>query len=173
VTILRLIKSSFVFYRRTNIWVFLAVVVSTAVLAGALVVGDSVSYSLNMAVTKRLGKTSLAMIAQDGFFTEQLSERLSEELGVKASPVLQVRSIASNADDSKRANSVQVLGVDDRFFAVAGADDNFEQSDDWQLVVNQALAERLGVKAGDEVLLRIARPSLMSREIALTPDSDL
>lgn len=172
-TILRLIKSSFVFYRRTNVWVFLAVVVSIAVLAGSLVIGDSVSYSLDAAVSKRLGKTSVAMISQDGFFTEGLSDRLAEELDVKASPVLLVRGVASNGDDSRRANSVQVLGVDDRFFAVAGADDNFDRSGDQQLVVNRMLAERLGVKAGDEVLLRIEKPSLMSREIALTPDSDL
>ena len=51
----RLAKQSLGFYWRTNLGVLLTVVVSTAILTGALVVGDSVRYSLRMMVRSRLG----------------------------------------------------------------------------------------------------------------------
>jgi hypothetical protein len=42
-----LAKRSLIFYWRTNLGVLLAVMVSAIVLTGALVIGDSVRYSLN------------------------------------------------------------------------------------------------------------------------------
>ena len=53
----KLAKRSLSFYWRTNLGVLLAVMVSAVVLTGALVIGDSVRYSLKMMVKARLGKT--------------------------------------------------------------------------------------------------------------------
>ena len=52
-TLLKLVRRTLLFYWRTNLGVLLAVVVSVAILSGALVVGDSVEYSLKMMVQAR------------------------------------------------------------------------------------------------------------------------
>ena len=64
----QLARRSLLFYWRTNLGVLLSVLVSTAVLAGALVVGDSVRYSLGNMVSARLGRTELALVSGERFF---------------------------------------------------------------------------------------------------------
>ncbi|MHC4396181.1 MAG: ABC transporter permease [Planctomycetota bacterium] len=172
-TLLRLVKKSLSFYWRTNLAVFLAVVVSTAVLAGALVVGDSVKNSLEMMVKTRLGNTQLAMITQDRFFTTGLASKLSGKLHVPVAPVLQLRGLITNSDSSKRANRIELLGVDDRFYKIAEVTNPFSHEGNSGVILNEPLAAKIGVKVGDEVMLRMHKPSLMPREIVLTPESDL
>ena len=169
----RLAHRSLAFYWRTNLGVLLTVVVSTAILTGALVVGDSVRHSLGRMVTARLGQTQYALISQDGFFRTQLAEELSNELKTQTAPLLQVRGLMSDSDDTRRANNIEVLGVDERFFTIGGGRSPSGEDWDEKVILNEPLARRLDVKAGDEVVLRIERPSLMSRDLPLTPDSDL
>ena len=52
-------------YWRTNLAVVLGVATAVAVLAGALVVGDSVRASLRGLVTDRLGRTDHAVVSAD------------------------------------------------------------------------------------------------------------
>lgn len=170
---LRLILKSLTYYWRTNVGVLLAVIAATAVMAGALVVGDSVDHSLKLRVQSRLGGTELALIAGDRFFTEALAKRAADKLEASTAAVLHVRGMVANSDDTKRANKVELMGVDAGFYLVAAENDPFKKGEDAGLVINEALAERVGVKVGDEVLLRIAKPALMSREIALTPEADM
>jgi hypothetical protein len=63
----QLIKQSLFYYWRTNIAVVLGVAVAVAVLAGALLVGDSVRASLRDLVLQRLGQTS-SVVTATGFF---------------------------------------------------------------------------------------------------------
>ena len=169
----RLAKQSLSFYWRTNLGVLLTVVVSTAILTGALVVGDSVRHSLKMMVKARLGKTQIALVPQNRFFTTGLANELSEELKTLAAPVLRVRGMIADNNDKRRANRIEVLGVDERFFTVGAAQNPFGNDREEGVVLNEQLATRLKVAMGDEVLLRIEKPSVMSRDLPVSPDSDL
>jgi len=170
-----LVKKSLSFYWRTNLGVLLAVMVSTAVLTGALVVGDSVRHSLMMMVNARLGSTQLALVSQNRFFTAELADELSAELNVTVSPVLRLRGLIANSDDTRLANKIEVLGVDGRFFEIGSQQGAEPFWSDWSqgVALNEPLAERLRVVPSDEVKLRIEKPGLMPREVPLTPDSDL
>jgi len=163
---------SIVFYWRRNVGLFLTAVVSAAVLAGALLVGDSVRYSLARIVDLRLGRTEVALVSSQRFFTVALADRISKKLDADVASVMQLAGMAGNSDGAKRINQVQVLGVDKRFFDIAGAADPFAESKEG-IVVNQQVAEKLGVKTGNEILLRIGKPGQMSREAGLVPDTDL
>jgi putative ABC transport system permease protein len=169
----RLAKQSLGFYWRTNLGVLLTVVVSTAILSGALVVGDSVRYSLRMIVRARLGNTQIALAPQNRFFTADLADKLADELKTKTAPVLFVRGMITDSNDKRRVNRIEVLGVDTRFFTVGAAQNPFNNDNDQGVVLNEQLAARLKVTAGDEVLLRIENPSVMSRDLPVSPDSDL
>jgi len=171
--LLGLVKKSLLFYWRTNLGVLLAVTTGTAILTGALLVGDSVHHSLRMMVTARLGGTNLALVANNRFFTAGLADKLEKELNTITAPVLYLRGIVANSDGTKRANKIDVLGVDKRFFNIGEGDNPFGEDFGEGIVLNDSLAARLGVTIGDEVVLRIERPALMSRDIPITPDSDL
>jgi ABC-type antimicrobial peptide transport system permease subunit len=169
----RLFKSSITFYWRTNIGVLGAAAVATAVLVGALLVGDCVRYSLRRLVTVRLGKVELALAGQNRFFRAELADDLAAELNVGVSPVLHLGGLIANSDGTRRANRVEVLGVDERFFGLSAETVSFESELQGAIVLNKPLADRLGARAGDEVMLRIGKPGLMPRDVPLTPDSDL
>ncbi|MBW7992154.1 MAG: ABC transporter permease [Planctomycetes bacterium] len=168
-----LAKRSLSFYWRTNLGVLLAVMVSAIVLTGALVIGDSVRYSLKSMVEARLGETQLALIPNNRFFRAELANDLAKELDTVVAPVLQLRGLIANSDGDKRANRIEVLGVDGRFFEIGTAQNLLRDSPNQTIILNNPLAVKLGVGVGDEVVLRIEKPSLMPRDVPLTPDSDL
>ncbi len=151
----------------------LAVVVAAAILTGALVVGDSVRHSLKMMVTARLGSTHLALATQNRFFRAELANELASELNTAIAPVLQLRGLISDGSGIRRVNRVEVLGVDERFFNIGDGGNPFGNGSSDEVVLSEPLAERLNITPGDEIVLRIEKPGLMSRDMALTPDSDL
>ena len=174
----RIILRSLGFYWRTNLGVLLAVMVSTGILTGALAIGDSVRHSLATQAQERLGSTELALATANRFFREELADELSTQLKTRVAPVLQVRGLMADSNDAKRANNVQVLGVDQRFFQVGPGKNPLAGTcfgGDWNdgVILNERLAARLGVRAGDEVLLRIEKPGTMSRDVPIAPDSAL
>jgi putative ABC transport system permease protein len=176
----KLAQKSLHFYWRTNLAVCLSVIVAASVLTGALAVGDSVRYSLEMIVQKRLGNTQLALFTQNKFFRVKLADELAAELNTDTASVLQLRGLITNSDGTKRANKINVLGVNKRFFRLAEIKylyPQFLMEEDRRFIggitLNEPLAEKLGVKTGNEVVLRIAKPGLMPREAPLSPDSDL
>lgn len=163
-----LVKRSLWYYRRRNVGVLLAVMVSGAILVGALLVGDCVRYSLERIVDLRLGAVEFAMTSRDRFFRDELGG----ELDVMAAPVIELSGLVANSDGTKRVNRVNVFGVDVRFFSIGGGKNLFAGDADG-LVLNEPLAERLGVGVGDEVVLRIGRVGGMSRDIPLMPEGDM
>ena len=169
----RLARDSLSFYWRTNLGVLLTMVVSTAVLTGALLVGDSVRYSLAMIVKARLGATQYALVSQDKFFRAKLADDLRDEFQTPTAAALQLRGVIADGNDVRRANRIDVLGVDEQFFAIAEGQNPFAGDRGEGVVLNEPLAATLGVRAGDDIVLRIERPSLMPRDLPLTPDSDL
>ena len=67
----RLTKRSLAYYWQTNLIVVLGVAIAVSVLAGALLIGESVRASLRNLSTRRLGKTD-DVILSAGFFRDQL-----------------------------------------------------------------------------------------------------
>src|SRR5213593_808855 len=104
-----LTKRSLRYYWRTNLAVIAGVATAVAVLAGALVVGDSVRGSLRDLVLQRLGRADAAVLSS-GFFREALADD-SERF----SPLVVMQGIVTDQASSRRASGVAVYGVDDRF----------------------------------------------------------
>jgi putative ABC transport system permease protein len=172
-SIWRLVKNSLFFYWPTSVGVFLCVVLSAGVLTGALLVGDSVRASLARLVELRLGRTQVAMFAGDKFFRSDLAAEIEETLQSKISAVLWLSGMVVSGDGKNRVNRVEVLGVDKTFFGLAAAEPPVKENWTEGVVLNSALAERLDVTIGDEIVLRLSTPSLMPREAVLGSSSDL
>jgi putative ABC transport system permease protein len=170
-SLLRLIKNNLCFYRGISVGIFLAGAVATAVLTGAMLVGDSVNQSLKMIAESRLGETEFALQTYNKPFSEGLALKLSKGLETKSAGLLKVKGMIATSDGAKRVNKVEVIGVDERFFDIGSADDLFGTKGG--VIINSSLAKKLGITDSGEVLVRISKPSSVSRDIPLTPDSDL
>ena len=87
-TILKFIRNNLIYYARKNLLLALGVAISGAVLTGALVLGDSVEYSLNRIVEHRLGTISHVLKAGDRYFTQELPDRVENRLQIPVSSML-------------------------------------------------------------------------------------
>ena len=171
-TIWTLIFRSLRFHARSHVGALLGAAVGSAVLIGALAVGDSVRGSLRGIALARLGQTQLAMASNDRFFRSQLAADLDPDLDALVVPCLQFLGTASAADASARANRVQVLGVDEHFWTLNHAPVSFKNPSAGEVILNARLAGQLKAKVGDTILLRVPKPSQLSRDAPLSPQED-
>src|SRR6516162_6689215 len=95
-TFTRLLLRNLFYHWRGNLAVLLGVAVGTAVLTGALLVGDSLRGSLRDRVLRQLGWVDHSLVA-GRFFREELAADPAR-LGVeRAAPVLLLQGAASTA----------------------------------------------------------------------------
>src|SRR5215467_11520988 len=108
----QLIKRSLAYYWQTNLVVVLGVAVAVSVLAGALLIGESVRGSLRDLSARRLGKTD-DMISSPNFFREQLASEISKS----SCPLIALEGVVVHEPSKRRAGGVKVYGVDERFWS--------------------------------------------------------
>ena len=141
---------------RTNLAVVLGVATAVAVLAGALLVGESVRGSLRRTALERLGRTDLAVLGS-AFFREDLGDGLGARAGVMGCPLVALAGIVTEQAGGRRAGDVLVYGVDDRFWAFHGLPSPGLEGRD--ALVSEALAREIGGAPGATLLLRVRAPS--------------
>ena len=152
-----LVRRNLAHYWRTNVAVVLGVATAVAVLAGALVVGDSVRASLRDLVLNRLGKTD-TVISAANFFREDLSGELAQGQPWSGCPLITFEGLVIHEPSGRRASRVQVYGVDERFWRFHGVPAPELPA------MSVALSEDLGSRPGDTVLLRVQKPSAIPIE---------
>lgn len=161
-----MILRSLKYFWRIHLAVIAGAAVTTAVLTGALLVGDSVRGSLGDLVLQRLGKIDHALVSEK-FFREDLARDLN------AVPAITASATAVAENSGARATGITVHGIDSRMNAFYNANTipqmltkppgQIFQS----VVITQALQKELGVKAGDTILLTLQKPGDIHPETVL------
>jgi ABC-type lipoprotein release transport system permease subunit len=171
------------YHARTHLGVVLGAAIATAALAGALILGDSVRSTLRTSALARIGRAEPALNSGDRFFRADLATRLARTAlsnsipsDVRWTTALRLNGLVTMPEAGRTASRVQVLGVDPLTWpGFAGWSDSIN-SESWQagreLYINEPLAAQLRAKAGDEVLVRVRKPGLLSSEAALTPKTE-
>ena len=154
------------YFWRMNLTLIGAVAVTTAVLTGALLVGDSVRASLRNLTLNRLGKINYALLSER-FFHQRLG---MESSGGHAAPAILLQGSATL--NKKRASNIQINGIDSGFLSFFGSAHleeklNLTEGTFPPVVINQSLARELSAKEGDEVLLAFTKPAEIHRETIL------
>ncbi len=158
-TLLKFIFRSLRFFRKQQLALLAGTILSTAVLTGALIIGDSVKHSLRELVDFRLGKTRFALVSGDRFVSTELSKSLSENLKVKSAALLIVPGIAINPETNSRINSIQVLGIDSSFWQFSK--NKLTELTDDEAIISENTSKKLNLKEGQEILLRIENVSII------------
>lgn len=165
------------YYRRSHLAVLAGIIVGTAVLTGALIVGDSVRYSLVQIAEKRLGSIHYAILPGDRIFRQELAHEISEKSGRMVLPILQTEAIAISNENNTRINRVTVTGIN-KDFPGFWPPTHPRESENIQLkmfptedeaVVNSKTASRLGIKPGDDILIRLRTIEMVSSNSPFTP----
>jgi putative ABC transport system permease protein len=150
---------------KMNAAVACGVAVGTAVLTGALLVGDSMRGSLRDLVLSGLGNIDEALVA-DHFFREQLADGDSGKMP-SAPVILELGGLeAADRESPAKVDQINVIGCDGRFWGLFGNNSPKPPQGD-EIVLNEPLARLLAVKQGDFVLLSLAKPGAIPAESAL------
>lgn len=164
----QLVKRNLTYYWRTNLAVVFGVATAVAVLAGALLVGDSVRASLRDLFLLRLGSTSHVVSAPE-FFREQLAadiqspKQFASDGFQAACPLIELEGNVSHGTSGRRAAGVRVYGVDERFWKFHGRDGR-PTPQNREIFVSDSLARELESRSGDSLLIRIEKPSAIPVE---------
>jgi ABC-type antimicrobial peptide transport system permease subunit len=145
--------------------------VAGTVLIGALLVGGSVRKSLDRLVFLRLGQTRTAEVAYDLFPMANLAQRLHKRLGTPTAAVLSVPGLVTVPGSDRRANNIQICGVDADFPKLSP----FGQApvpEAGQTVLSASLAHHLAINTGDEIVLRLEQMSGMPKDTPLAKTSN-
>jgi putative ABC transport system permease protein len=163
-TVSTLIRRSVWYHRRALLGVFLGIATTTAVITGALLVGDSVRHSLLLIARERIGNVAGAMAGGDRFVRTEVAEELVARNGAPAAAAIHLSGIAIAPDHDRRTHDVQIYGVDAAFAELGYG---WPHPGAGEIAVNRKLAGRLGVAVGDTILLKVEQPSFLSRDATL------
>ena len=139
------------YHWRGNFAVFLGIVLGSAVLTGALLVGDSLRGSLKALTLDQLGWVEHAL-APGRFFHESMAAKVSAD---RRAPALLIQGSVQREDRSGRVGKATVLGVDASFWPKEQIPEGAEfwASNEAEVVLNRTLADALGTKVGEKVWL--------------------
>ncbi len=165
-----LILRNLKYYRKSYMAILAGTVISTAVLTGALVVGDSVRYSLGQLTDTRLGSTRFSIQSGDRFFSLQLATNLSKLTKTLVAPLLQLEGIAVNTNKNAQLNRVEVLGVDERFMKLWNSSLNKPAGE--EAILSRNTAEKLDLKTGDEFILKIRKQTKASENAPFVSEKE-
>src|SRR5215203_6124002 len=167
-----IIKRSLRYHWRLHLGVVLGAAIGSAALIGALIVGDSVRESLRERALQRLGWVHVAMGLGDrlvgktyyrGIFNNPYTNTAGAVHLIsqsQAEAALHSSGTLAKGDGTTRANRVEVYGLQssttlmgNRWFQSGFLQDS--------VVLNEPLAQHLQAKEGDEVVLRVQKPSAL------------
>lgn len=151
--------------------------VGTAALAGALLVGDSMRGSLRDQALKRLGPVEYALRAPRYIRDDTIASLANDEVAKAQidgiAGIVEMSAAVQHAEKKTRTNDITLFGVDDSLKNVfSDAVDVCEIGAD-QVVLNRALADAIGAKQGDDVLLRVTQSGPIPAESLLGRPEDL
>lgn len=155
------ILKTFTHYIKANLLVVLGVAISTMVLTGSLIIGDSVRYSLQQATFYRLGETTHLVSVKERYFRQEMATEIEvDNPEIKASSVLLLEGMAVADGGQQRTNKIQVIGVNSDFGEIAKSL-LFAELQNNEVAVSNNIAERLQLIEGDNILVRIKKASLI------------
>ena len=170
-TLFRLVARNIAYHRRMHAGLLLGVALASAILTGALLVGDSVDHTLHAIAGARLGQISFAMDRTNRPFDEQLADSVrTREPRMNVSAVLHLPGMLALPPECQgshdQLNRVQVLGVDSEFFTLAQTPMPIMLASQ-TIAVNEKTARALDVRPGDDLVLRVMRQNRMPLDAPL------
>ncbi|MFM8213475.1 MAG: ABC transporter permease, partial [Pirellula sp.] len=156
--------------------VALGVAVSSAVIVGALLVGDSMRGSLKHIALDRIGSIERMIVSPRWFDQSALDRAKQSTNDASLCGFLWIQSVVAEHQDrsqeeqgkitTHRVTEMALLGVDEDFWALGTITPSAKLGNQ-QIVLNRSLADQLRVQVGDRVTLKVSRDAVVPADSAL------
>lgn len=169
------ILRSLTYHVRMHLAVALGVASATAVLTGALVVGDSVRGSLRHLALDRLGMMDEVLLA-DRFFRAEMAGEITNVTGRQTAPAILLPSVTAEVvlpGGNRRASGVMLVGCDEAFWRFDTSPAGPKKTPaPGEIILNEPLAAELGARVGDQIIVRLPKSDQIPAESALGKKQD-
>ena len=178
---LALVLRTILHYYRLLLPVALGVAVSSAVIVGALLVGDSMRGSLKDIAMDRIGSIDSVVLAPRWFDAKRLDQAATVLASTDGQPaeihgLLLLSSVVAELQDrsgesegkiiTRRSTELTLLGTDEAFWNLGSIRPSRLPKGN-ELVLNASLAEKLDAQVGDRVTLKVSRDAVVPADSAL------
>lgn len=150
----KLLSRTFRHYFANNLATSAGIAITTAIICGSLIIGDSLKNSLTRMVDDRLGNTTHTLTSGDRIFTQQLATRIGEASKAETAALLRTEAVASIQGGAYKADKVQVWGIDADFSKLH--ETSMELADD-EAIISLNVSRKLQLKVGDNFQIRIRK----------------
>ena len=130
----------------------LIIVLLSAVITGSLLTGKSVKMSLKKSASEHLGNTGIVISSGIRYFDPELVRRMRDSAHIIGSGILEINGFCEELNSQKVVFNTHLFGVTGDFFIFQG-DDSIDIKSG-EVAVNKQLADNLGIKPGDDIIIR-------------------
>jgi putative ABC transport system permease protein len=169
-SLLNIVFKSIRYNKRPVLYQVLIIALLSAVITGSLLTGRSVRTSLKRSATERLGNTGIIVSSGIRSFNSELAHRLKDSSGIKCSGIFELSGYCQNLSSQKGAFNTHIYAINDDFFSFQGIDSLSILPG--EVAVNQKLAVYLGVKPGDDLIVRFREISDIPPDAPFAPASE-
>jgi putative ABC transport system permease protein len=163
-----IVRRSLIFNRKGSIQLALVILVLTAVITGSLMTGSSVRRSLGRTSVEKLGNTGIEVGSGLRYIDPSLPPRLGLITKTPVTGLLEINGSCQNLSSGQSAPGVSILAVDEDFFTFHG--NNTTRQGSGEAVINEKLADYLGLKPGDYLVIHFSSISEVPANAPFSPD---
>ena len=145
------------YYNKPVLYQIIIIALLSAVITGSLLTGKSVKESLKKSASERLGNTGMLISSGVRFIDPDLAKRIKANSGINCAPILELNGYCQGLTSQKKAFNTHIFGVNRDFFIFQGHDSINIKSG--EVAVNKWLADYLGIKQGEELIIRFKKIS--------------
>jgi putative ABC transport system permease protein len=150
--ILQIVTKSIWYYKKPVLYQVLIIALLCAVITGSLLTGSSVKASLKRSCSERLGNTNFLISSGVRYIDSSLADRLNVSYDISSIGILEINGYCQGMNSQKVASGIHIYGINSGFFRFHGRDSVLIKQG--EIAVNKRLAQYLGLKTGDELILR-------------------
>jgi len=167
---INIIVRSIKYYKKPVFYQVIIIALLTAVITGSLLTGRSVKESLKKSATGRLGNTGMLISSGERFINPDLAKRIKAGSRINCTGIIELNGYCQGLNSQKKAFNTHIFGVTRDFFVFQGHDSIFIKPG--EVAVNKRLAEYLGIKAGEELIIRFKKISDIPSDAPFAPAGD-
>ncbi len=171
ISLLHTVYRSVIHYRTSSIYQFLIILFLSSIITGSLLTGVSVRRSLQDSNENQLYGSGMIISSGLRYFPQQLPERLENVSGEKCEGILETKGWVRSFTTGESALNIQVFGIRNSFFSFNEPAENISL-EKGEVAINKKLADKLGLKAGDDIILRFGNISDIPASSLFAPKSD-
>jgi putative ABC transport system permease protein len=146
------------------------IILLTAVITGSLMTGKSVRNSLRQTSFEKLGNSGILISSGIRYFDPSLVKRMASETGLQSTGVLEIDGYCQHFATGQTAPRVKIYAIDNDFFSFQGNDGI--KINKGEVAINDRLASYLGLKNGDELIIRFNTISDIPADAPFSPGND-